>query len=99
MGTQPSARSGQNNPGGELSAVAPVRSNRDSKGTRASSHRVQCDHDESGQVSDEQVVELAFAVGNHQHVYVMFSVAVFRGVERKDFVVFEVEKIDADCWV
>ena len=29
----------------------------------------------------------------------MFSVAVFRGIERKYFVVFEDENIDADCWV
>ena len=29
----------------------------------------------------------------------MYPVSVFRGVERKDFVVFEDENIDADCGV
>ena len=29
----------------------------------------------------------------------MFSVSVFRGVERKYFVVFVWENVDADCWV
>ena len=51
---------------------------------------------ESGQVPDEQVMELAFAVGNHYEVDVIFSVTVFRGVERKYFVVFEDENVDAD---
>ena len=54
---------------------------------------------ESGQVPDEHVMELAFAVGNHEQVDVIFSIAVFRGVERKYFVVFEDENVDAYCWV
>ena len=29
----------------------------------------------------------------------IFSVAVFRGVKRKHFVVFEDENVDAYCWV
>ena len=53
----------------------------------------------SGQVPDQQVMELAFDVGNHQQVDVIFSVAVFRGVERKYFFVFEDENVDAYCWV
>ena len=40
--------------------------------------------DESGQVFDEKVVELAFVVWNHQQIYVMFLVSVLRGIEEKD---------------
>ena len=29
----------------------------------------------------------------------MYPVALFRGIKRKDFVVFEDENIDADCWI
>ena len=51
--------------------------------------------DESGQVPDEQVMKFAFDVRNHQQVDVIFSVPVFGGVERKYFIVFEYENIDA----
>ena len=56
MGTPPSARGGWSNPGGER------RSNRGSKGTRACIHDISAPTNESGQVPDEKVVELAFVV-------------------------------------
>ena len=52
--------------------------------------------DDSGQVPDEYVVELAFVVGNHQQVDMMFPFAVFRSVEWKDFVVFKNQDVDVD---
>ena len=55
--------------------------------------------DESGQVPDEQLVELAFVVWNHPQVYVMYPVSMFRGVEWEDFIVFVDENVDADCWI
>ena len=48
--------------------------------------------DESGQVPDEQVVKLAFVVGNHQQVD-MFPLAVLRSVEREDFIVFKTKTL------
>ena len=45
--------------------------------------------DESGQVPAEKVVELAFAVGNHQLVEVMFSFSLLGSVEREDFIVLK----------
>ena len=55
--------------------------------------------DENGQAPDEQVVKLAFVVGNHQQVDMMFPVAVFRSVDWKDFVVFKNQDADADGWI
>ena len=43
--------------------------------------------DESGKVTDEQVVELAFVVGNPQQVDMLLPIAVLPSVEWKDFVV------------
>ena len=52
--------------------------------------------DESGQVPNEMVMKLAFAVGNHQQVDVMFPVAVLRSVQREDCVVFKYHDVDPD---
>ena len=52
--------------------------------------------DESRYVPDEKILELAVVVWNHQQVYVLFPVAVFRGIEWKDSVVFVDENVDAD---
>ena len=54
---------------------------------------------ESGQDLDEQVVKLAFVVGNHQKVDMMFPVAVLRRVEWKDFAVFKNLDVDANGWI
>ena len=55
--------------------------------------------DESGELPDEQIVELAFVVGYHQHVYLIFCVSVLRGIEWKDFDIFVDQDVDADCWI
>ena len=47
-----------------------------------------------GAARDEQVVELAFVVGNHQQVDMIFPVAVFRSVEWEDFVLFKNQDAD-----
>ena len=52
--------------------------------------------DESGQVPDEKVVELAFVVCNHQRVDMMFPITMLRSVEWEDFIVFKDQDVDSD---
>ena len=52
--------------------------------------------DESGQVPNEMVMKLAFALGNYQQVDVMFPVAVLSSVQREDCVVFKYQDVDPD---
>ena len=65
MGTPPSARDGWNNSRGEPLAVATARSSGDSKADVRVSIVFSASMNESGQVPDEEVIELVFAVGNH----------------------------------
>ena len=54
---------------------------------------VRAARDESGQIPDEQVVKLAFVVGNRQQVDMMFPLAMFRSLEWEDFVVFKIKTL------
>ena len=52
--------------------------------------------DESGKVPDEKVVKLAFVVGDHQQVDMMFHISVIESVECEKFIVFVYENVSAE---